>query len=326
MRTRPGRPPPEDPDDCYDTDLIGLVASTVERHRLGPVTDVCTTRRRPARRRSRRRPGAAGAVRAAIVPTVDLRRAGRDRPAGGPARALRPCASTSSRSSPTTSPRCGCRCWARRSSGASSGAACTTCANGPTTCIARVDDTPVRRRSRAWSCGPNRGGGRSTRSRDRPIAAAQPAAGRADARRAAVHPGDRRRTGRSSPGCCSPAAATRASTPGSPTTRPSGWRGRGQLGDYVLAGGEVAVLVIAEAVARLLPGVLGNAESAVDDSSQPARRAARGAGLHQAGIVARPGRPAQSCCPATTARSLGGGTSDRASAPRQRRPDLLTVL
>jgi tRNA (guanine37-N1)-methyltransferase len=38
------------------------------------------------------------------------------------------------------------------------------------------------------------------------------------------------------------------------------------LGDYVLAGGEVAVLVIVEAIARLLPGVLGNAESAADDS------------------------------------------------------------
>ncbi|MGI8678579.1 MAG: tRNA (guanosine(37)-N1)-methyltransferase TrmD [Jatrophihabitans sp.] len=38
------------------------------------------------------------------------------------------------------------------------------------------------------------------------------------------------------------------------------------LGDYVLAGGEVAVLVIAEAVSRLLAGVLGNAHSAVDDS------------------------------------------------------------
>jgi tRNA (guanine37-N1)-methyltransferase len=38
------------------------------------------------------------------------------------------------------------------------------------------------------------------------------------------------------------------------------------LGDYVLAGGEVAVLVIVEAVARLLPGVLGNAQSAPDDS------------------------------------------------------------
>lgn len=38
------------------------------------------------------------------------------------------------------------------------------------------------------------------------------------------------------------------------------------LGDYVLAGGEVAVLVVVEAVARLLPGVLGNAESVRDDS------------------------------------------------------------
>ena len=38
------------------------------------------------------------------------------------------------------------------------------------------------------------------------------------------------------------------------------------LGDYVLLGGEVAVLAIAEAVSRLLPGVLGNARSAVDDS------------------------------------------------------------
>jgi tRNA (guanine37-N1)-methyltransferase len=38
------------------------------------------------------------------------------------------------------------------------------------------------------------------------------------------------------------------------------------IGDYVLAGGEAAVLVIVEAVGRLLPGVLGNAESAVDDS------------------------------------------------------------
>lgn len=38
------------------------------------------------------------------------------------------------------------------------------------------------------------------------------------------------------------------------------------IGDYVLAGGEVAVLVMVEAIGRLLPGVLGNPESAVDDS------------------------------------------------------------
>jgi tRNA (guanine37-N1)-methyltransferase len=38
------------------------------------------------------------------------------------------------------------------------------------------------------------------------------------------------------------------------------------LGDYVLAGGEVAVLVVVEAVARLLPGVLGNEASHQQDS------------------------------------------------------------
>ncbi|AUG79868.1 tRNA (guanine-N1)-methyltransferase [Kitasatospora sp. MMS16-BH015] len=41
------------------------------------------------------------------------------------------------------------------------------------------------------------------------------------------------------------------------------------IGDYVLAGGEVAVLVMVEAIARLLPGVLGNAESHQDDSFAP---------------------------------------------------------
>ncbi len=38
------------------------------------------------------------------------------------------------------------------------------------------------------------------------------------------------------------------------------------IGDYVLAGGEAAVLVIVEAIARLIPGVLGNPASAVHDS------------------------------------------------------------
>lgn len=38
------------------------------------------------------------------------------------------------------------------------------------------------------------------------------------------------------------------------------------IGDYVLAGGEVAVLVMVEAVSRLLPGVLGNTVSVGDDS------------------------------------------------------------
>lgn len=38
------------------------------------------------------------------------------------------------------------------------------------------------------------------------------------------------------------------------------------IGDYVLVGGEVAVLVMVEALVRLLPGVLGNPRSAAEDS------------------------------------------------------------
>lgn len=40
------------------------------------------------------------------------------------------------------------------------------------------------------------------------------------------------------------------------------------IGDYVLGGGEVATLVMVEAIARLLPGVVGNDESITDDSFQ----------------------------------------------------------
>ena len=38
------------------------------------------------------------------------------------------------------------------------------------------------------------------------------------------------------------------------------------VGDFVLAGGELAALVVVEAVVRLLPGVLGNDQSARDES------------------------------------------------------------
>jgi len=38
------------------------------------------------------------------------------------------------------------------------------------------------------------------------------------------------------------------------------------IGDFVLAGGELAALVVIEAAARLVPGVLGNAESLLSES------------------------------------------------------------
>ena len=40
------------------------------------------------------------------------------------------------------------------------------------------------------------------------------------------------------------------------------------LGDYVLNGGEVAVLAMIEAIARLVPGVIGNADSLVEESHE----------------------------------------------------------
>ena len=38
------------------------------------------------------------------------------------------------------------------------------------------------------------------------------------------------------------------------------------IGEYVLAGGELAALAVVESVARLLPGVLGNSESVVEET------------------------------------------------------------
>jgi tRNA (guanine37-N1)-methyltransferase len=40
------------------------------------------------------------------------------------------------------------------------------------------------------------------------------------------------------------------------------------LGDYVLNGGEVAVLAMIEAIARLLPGVIGNPDSLIEESHE----------------------------------------------------------
>ena len=44
------------------------------------------------------------------------------------------------------------------------------------------------------------------------------------------------------------------------------------IGDYVLSGGEAAALVVADAVVRLLPGVLGDHDSAASDSFYDGRR------------------------------------------------------
>ena len=81
------------------------------------------------------------------------------------------------------------------------------------------------------------------------------------------------------------------------------------IGDYVLAGGESAALVMIEAVVRLLPDVLGNPASHQDDSHS--RRSARRAQLHPAAELAGARRPAGA---AVRRPREGGGVATRTVA------------
>ena len=93
------------------------------------------------------------------------------------------------------------------------------------------------------------------------------------------------------------------------------------IGDYVLAGGEVATLVMLEAVTRLLPGVVGNASSITDDSFAD--------GLLEAPVYTRPPAWKGHEVPAVLRSGDHGEIARwrRAEALRRtaaRRPDLLT--
>ncbi len=96
------------------------------------------------------------------------------------------------------------------------------------------------------------------------------------------------------------------------------------IGDYVLAGGEAAVLVMVEALARLLPGVLGNPESVVDDSFAPGAMA----GLLEGPVYTKPPRWRGLDVPQVLVSGDHGRIAtwrrDRAEERTvQRRPDLL---
>lgn len=92
------------------------------------------------------------------------------------------------------------------------------------------------------------------------------------------------------------------------------------IGDYVVGGGEVAALVVVEAVARLLPGVVGNAESLVEES-------------HEGGLLEYPvyTKPATWRGLAVPEVLLSGNHAEiahwrheqRTARTRERRPDLL---
>jgi tRNA (guanine37-N1)-methyltransferase len=95
------------------------------------------------------------------------------------------------------------------------------------------------------------------------------------------------------------------------------------IGDYVLCGGEVAVLVIVEAIARLIPGVLGNAASAADDSFSEAVE-----GLLEAPAYTRPAEWRGLAVPEVLLSGHHGAIAQwRREQSRaltaQRRPDLL---
>ena len=148
-------------------------------------------------------------------------------------------------------------------------------------------------------------------------------AGRADARRRAVHPGGRRR------------ARDRASTAGVRLRPLRGHRPAGRstrpptrmtvrevsLGDYVLNGGEVAALVVIEAVARLLPGFMGNPESLAEESHED--------GLLEYPVYTKPAVwrghdvPAGAAVRRPRRGSPPGATSRRVRRTADRRPDLL---
>lgn len=92
------------------------------------------------------------------------------------------------------------------------------------------------------------------------------------------------------------------------------------VGDYVLAGGEVAALVVVEAVTRLLPGVLGNAGSLVEESHED--------GLLEYPVYTKPARWEGLAVPEVLLSGNHGEIArwrheQRLARTRARRPDLL---
>ena len=95
------------------------------------------------------------------------------------------------------------------------------------------------------------------------------------------------------------------------------------IGDYVLVGGEAAVLVVVEAVVRLLPGVLGNPASAMQDSFSD--------GLLEGPCYTRPevwrGREVPAVLRSGNHAAIARWRRDRAlERTAARRPDLLAAL
>jgi len=92
------------------------------------------------------------------------------------------------------------------------------------------------------------------------------------------------------------------------------------IGDYVLSGGEIAAMVVLDAVIRLLPGVMGNAESAAAESFSD--------GLLEYPHYTRPaeweGRPIPPLLLSGDHARIAAWRREQAAAlTRERRPDLI---
>lgn len=92
------------------------------------------------------------------------------------------------------------------------------------------------------------------------------------------------------------------------------------IGDYVLAGGEVAAAVVIEGIARLLPGVVGNPESTVHESFRD--------GLLEEPVYTRPADFEGDTVPEVLLSGDHGKIEEwrrqqRLERTRRRRPDLL---
>lgn len=114
------------------------------------------------------------------------------------------------------------------------------------------------------------------------------------------------------------------------------------IGDYVLSGGELAAMVLMDAVIRLLPGVLGHEDSAAQDSFSVAQSYVGGSQTPKRDRIVLPGGTRLLDCPHYTQPRewMGMGVPDvllsgdhgaierwrlqqRLDRTRERRPDLL---
>jgi len=89
------------------------------------------------------------------------------------------------------------------------------------------------------------------------------------------------------------------------------------IGRYVLSGGELAAMVLCDAVLRKLPGALGHERSAAEESSASRSRATRSTPTTRALPSIAAGVCPMCCCRGTTSRSSAGAWSAAANAVRR---------